>query len=596
MNYKTKLILILTILYIGISSSLYYIFLYNMDLSSNIYKDQVKDRVEKNYNLLLQENRTFANHIFYQHINTDKIIKLFKTNQREKLYELLKDDYQNWKSEFNVRQVHFHSKEMSSFLRMHKPNKYGDSLIGIRQSVEYANKNKKYFETFEEGRIFNGFRHIYPIFDHQTDEFIGTVEISFSAYTIINGFVNNFDSAANFLINGDVVDKKVFNTEKSNYVASPIDGFYFDKLILNKLKKIDKNIKSNKKSPKILKQLSSKILEGDTFIVNFKNAGELVVVIPIKNKLTNKVIASINIMEKDQFIKDEYEDFIFKFASSIFILLLIVLFIYNTIISRRKAIKEQYEINQKLQQKVQEALLENTKQLQALQQQSKLASMGEMIGAIAHQWRQPLNVISTSIQNLKYDYEDGYLNDQKFVYDFIDKNKKTVMFMSKTIDDFRNFYRIDKEKSDFNIKEVTQSVIDMQIIQLNNNKIEISLEGEDFIFYGLESEYQQVILNLLNNAKDILVEKNIEEPKIEIILENRSTISVKDNGGGISDEVLDRIFEPYFTTKEQGKGTGMGLYMSKMIIEDNMDCKLDVKNRDDGACFYIEFNKDYLKS
>jgi len=244
------------------------------------------------------------------------------------------------------------------------------------------------------------------------------------------------------------------------------------------------------------------------------------------------------------------------------------------------------KITATLEEKISEAIKENTKQLQLLQQQTKMAQMGEMIGAIAHQWRQPLNTLSTSIQNLKYDYQDGYLNDEVFIKAFINKQKDTIKFMSTTIDDFRNFFRVDKAKKNFQIKEATQSVITMLSSQIYQNNIKLNIEADELEYYGLESEYQQVILNIINNAKDALVENNIKDPTINIIIKN-NTISIQDNAGGIPKDILERIFEPYYTTKEQGKGTGMGLYMSKMIIEDNMGAKLSVSNSSHGAVFKI---------
>ncbi len=243
------------------------------------------------------------------------------------------------------------------------------------------------------------------------------------------------------------------------------------------------------------------------------------------------------------------------------------------------------EINATLKQKIKDALMENTKQLRLLQQQSKLASMGEMIGAIAHQWRQPLNAININIQNLDDDFEDGLI-DKNFIDDFINKNIKIIKFMSKTIDDFRNFYRIDKVKKDFYVKKAIKDVLNIQAVQIKSHNIKLSLKGEDKIISGFESEFKQVILNLVNNAKDSVIENNIENPRISIeILKNR--ILIKDNGGGIPSEVLNRIFEPYFTTKDQGSGTGLGLYMSKMIIEDNMHGKLSVWNENGWAIFEI---------
>jgi len=199
------------------------------------------------------------------------------------------------------------------------------------------------------------------------------------------------------------------------------------------------------------------------------------------------------------------------------------------------------ELNKNLQNSIDIKVDEIRKKDNILQQQSKMASMGEMIGAIAHQWRQPLNELGLSIQNLEYDYKFGQI-DEKFIDEFIEYNKKTIMFMSDTIDDFRNFFRVDKEKKNFNVKEKTKSVI-------------------DFIYNGFASEYSQVVLNIINNAKDALISNNIINPYIHIFLENESII-IKDNAGGIPNDIIDRVFEPYFTTKEQGKGTGMGLYIS----------------------------------
>ncbi len=174
--------------------------------------------------------------------------------------------------------------------------------------------------------------------------------------------------------------------------------------------------------------------------------------------------------------------------------------ITNETLIEQKLKQQSRDQENALKHAIDKALEENTKQLQLLQQQSKMAQMGEMIGAIAHQWRQPLNVISTGIQNLKYDYKEGYLNDEKFVGEFIDKQKETIRFMSKTIDDFRNFFRVDKEKKAFNIKEATKSVVDMLSSQLKDKHINISIKGDEFEYYGLENEYKQVVLNIINNA------------------------------------------------------------------------------------------------
>jgi len=250
--------------------------------------------------------------------------------------------------------------------------------------------------------------------------------------------------------------------------------------------------------------------------------------------------------------------------------------------------EELHQLNENLEKLVNKKTKENIAQFDLLQQQSKLASMGEMIGAIAHQWRQPLNELSITIQNLKYDYEDGIV-DEHYVNTFISSSKKIIMFMSHTIDDFRNFYRTDKTKETFDVKEAIQKTVFLQQAQLLNNNIEVSIIGESFTLTSYKNELQQVILNLINNAKDALVENKITNGKIIIELANNS-IAIKDNAGGIDANIIDRIFEPYFTTKEEGKGTGMGLYMAKIIIEKNIKAKLSVANIQDGAVFRIDFN------
>jgi len=231
---------------------------------------------------------------------------------------------------------------------------------------------------------------------------------------------------------------------------------------------------------------------------------------------------------------------------------------------------------------------ENLKQQQLLQEQSKLAAMGEMIGAIAHQWRQPLNALGLSIQNLEYDFSDGYV-DKDFIKHYVKKNKETIGFMSQTIDDFRNFFRVDKIKEDFGVKKAIEETVSIQEASLKKHNIILSIIGDDFDIYGFRSEFQQVILNIITNAAYELKNCNIENPKIDIVL-GEYTISLIDNATGIHEEIRDRIFEPYFTTKEQGEGTGIGLYMSKVIIEENMGGTLSAVNqKDGGASFIIDF-------
>ncbi len=264
----------------------------------------------------------------------------------------------------------------------------------------------------------------------------------------------------------------------------------------------------------------------------------------------------------------------------------------STIIDISDIKKLQYnleELNQNLEEKVALQIEDIRQKDQMLQHQNKLASMGEMIGAIAHQWRQPLNAININIENLDDDFEDGLI-DREFINEFIDKNRKMIEFMSKTIDDFRDFYKIDKSKEPFSIKEAIKTTTEIKNAHFEGSSIDITVVGEDIWIDGYKREFEHVILNLLNNAVDAINNNSIYKGKIEITLDKKS-VSIQDNGGGIDQEVIERIFEPYFTTKDQGDGTGIGLYMSKVIIEKNMGGKLFVENCKKGAKFTIVFDK-----
>ncbi len=220
-------------------------------------------------------------------------------------------------------------------------------------------------------------------------------------------------------------------------------------------------------------------------------------------------------------------------------------------------------------------LLENEQQTQMMIQQSKLASMGEMLGNIAHQWRQPLTRLSYIFMNID-DLDEKEARSNK-----IKEGVKQLEFMSETIDDFKDFYTPDKQKESFSIAKETQGVLDLMRFEDIKMIIEIK---KDVKIYNYKREYKQVLLNLLLNAKETLDERNIQKPTITIFID-KNTIQIIDNAGGIKESKLEKIFEPYYSTKE--KSLGIGLYMSKVIIEKNMKGTLSVKNRDIGAVFTI---------
>jgi len=214
-------------------------------------------------------------------------------------------------------------------------------------------------------------------------------------------------------------------------------------------------------------------------------------------------------------------------------------------------------------------------------EQSKLAAMGEMIGNIAHQWRQPLSVISTSSTGMQMQKEYGMLDDEKF-HEYCEIINDNVQYLSKTIDDFRNFIKADKEKKEFILHESIGSFLKLVDGSIKTHNITMVLDiDQSIVLFGYPNELVQCFMNFYNNSKDVLQAKPEEQRYIFITSkqkENKIYISFKDSGDGIPEDVLPKIFEPYFTTKHQSQGTGLGLHMVYNMIIDSMGGTIEVQN------------------
>lgn len=228
---------------------------------------------------------------------------------------------------------------------------------------------------------------------------------------------------------------------------------------------------------------------------------------------------------------------------------------------------------------------------QLLIQQSRMAAMGEMLGNIAHQWRQPLNVLGVKIQELGISFKYGKLS-KELLDTNISMAMEVLQHLSQTITVFQNFTVPDKEKSLFRVGQVIADTV--QIIDENLKKEGITLNVNstgDPRINGYPNEYSQVLMSLILNAKDALLEYNTANPCITVHTwseNDRAVVTIADNGGGIKEKIMDKIFDPYFTTKDLGKGTGVGLFLSKTIIEKNMGGRLTMRNIESGSEFRIE--------
>ncbi|WP_323587264.1 cache domain-containing protein [Aliarcobacter butzleri] len=256
--------------------------------------------------------------------------------------------------------------------------------------------------------------------------------------------------------------------------------------------------------------------------------------------------------------------------------------------------KELEELNQFLEEKVKEEIEKNREKEQLLVQKSKFIALGEMISNIAHQWRQPLSELSSILMFIKFKYSINAL-DKETMEKKSQEADRVLEFMSHTIDDFRNFFIPKKEKEEFNLLKEVQLVINIISSTLDNYNIKIEINiYKDLKIISYLNEYKQVVLNILNNAKDVLIDKEIKNPLIKLTANedtNYVILNIEDNGGGVFVEPKSKIFEPYFTTKENSNGTGIGLYMSKIIVEKNMKGNLKVENTNKGAKFSIHIPK-----
>jgi len=263
-------------------------------------------------------------------------------------------------------------------------------------------------------------------------------------------------------------------------------------------------------------------------------------------------------------------------------------------IERQQYIQEIESLNKTLESKIEkinEEIEKNKEKGRQLQQQSKLAQMGDMISMIAHQWRQPLNVISAVGINLSLLSSMNILKDEK-VQESSKFIQEQIQKMSSTIDTFMNFVKPSKESKPFKLLHTVEEIMQIMGTQLTNHNIKVNIDSknENISIVGHEDLLEQVIINLLSNARDAFEEQTIENKNINIIIDMKNsipTITIEDNAGGIPHAIQEKIFNPYFTTKERGKGTGIGLYMSMDIMRKSFGGDLVYSTIDNGSKFEI---------
>jgi PAS domain S-box-containing protein len=259
-------------------------------------------------------------------------------------------------------------------------------------------------------------------------------------------------------------------------------------------------------------------------------------------------------------------------------------------------ITELENLKNNLEIKVKEEVEKNRKKDLQLLETAKMASIGEMIANIAHQWRQPLSAISSLASSTQLQQTLGLLNSEDIEANMREIINKTE-YLSKTIDTFRNFLKETKERKRVILQERIHIALDIVGISLRDNNIKLIHNIDTIKPISIElvvGELSQVIINIINNAKDILLERKVKDAVVELnllIKEDKIIISIEDNGGGVPENIISKIFDPYFTTKHKSQGTGLGLHMSYRIVKESLNGLLYVKNTNNGAKFIIEISK-----
>jgi len=570
----------------------------NIALNTHIHK------LQNHYKVLLNEQRTTADIEYHSLINNSNVLKILKNaaktkdpKQRDKLrkkfHSLLLNKY-NELIKRGVLQYHFVLPDNKVFLRFHKISKYGDDIGNIRSDFHYVNKKHTLIRGFAQGRTSHAFRNVYPIFNNEK-EYLGAIEISFSSEFLQNNLMNVSNIHSHFLVNKNIFDSKAWARDDLlvKYIQSIEHPDYM--ISMPKVHTIEEyHILVEKKIHGLKNIIKNKIKKGKQFAVFNPNtytdkSAYVISFLPIRNNIDNKVLAWIVSYEKDEFIKVTINN-----TNHIRIVLFIILcilfyFMYKTLDQKQmlqNAVKlkttELKELNENLEQKIIIEVAKSKEIELKLFHSDKMASMGEMIGNIAHQWRQPLSAISTGATGIVVKKEYGILKDTDLI-DTCNAINNHAQYLSQTIDDFRNYIKGDRDKKVFTLKSAIESFL--HLIEGSSKKEMITIIvtiDEIKTIDGFPNELVQCFINIYNNAKDAFIENKIEKKYIFITYKtvyDKIKLYIKDNAGGISDSIIQKVFEPYFTTKHKNQGTGLGLHMTYTLISEGMKGNIEVHNR-----------------
>ncbi len=592
-NYIFYVLFLLTF-----NGAVYFMSEQNLLNTKNAALENKLDILSTHYKILLDTQAKFADTAYALTVRNEKIIAILKeaiiatpqrqNELREQFHDLIVLDYAIFEKE-GISQIHFTFPNNHSFYRVRKPSKFGDDLTGIRKDFEYTNRTKKIYRGFVQGKTDYAFRNTYPIFDKNHNH-IGAMEVSFASDSF-QTYLNHLSGIhSHFLINENIFGKKVWEREDfiSNHLQSAENKEYM--LALGDIHTKKTCVKDNSlRLAPYSKEIATKMSKGKSFGIlleasDFFKEPQVASFLSLNNNSNDNASAYIVSYVEIKALSLALKNFVYIRIVMFFVSLLILYFIVRQLKSQEKL--KQLMIQEQENEKI------NQLQQQQIFEQTKHAQMGEMIGNIAHQWRQPLSLISTSASAILIKKEYGIL-ESKNEDEMLETIIQTAQHLSTTINIFRDYLKETKELQEVILQEKINSAIDIVKASLENHFIKIINEIDTIPpikITMIATELGEVVINILNNAKDVMVSYETEEPFVKITLEKNDTdavITISDNGGGIPQAVLPKIFDPYFTTKHKSQGTGLGLYMSKEIIEKHLGGKLEAFNNNLGAVFKI---------
>jgi signal transduction histidine kinase/CheY-like chemotaxis protein len=581
----TKIKLVFIVIAVSLELLLYLFLNYLKDTDIKQFESTYKTyHISQPLNATTGFYRKSANAIYKLYIDNDEILSIVnkasksddlevQSQERQKLWNKLKDEYEIFK-QTGIKQLHFHFKDTTSFLRFHKPKKYGDNLSNIRHSLVLANTEKRFVEGFEEGRIFNGYRYVFPL--TYKNEHIGSVEVSVGFNAIARVLHKDFHLQPYMILKDDVVKEKVFSNERKNYDESLISSKYYHEVnSYDNVSSLD--FDADRISEKTFEEVLSRHrdqfndkLESNHYFQHFENRKDFSYIIsfyPIKN-IKEKNIGYIVLMDKNyDYIKIE-NSFIYRFIFISLFFIVVLLFIFRL-----------ERLNIELKRSKEKAL------------EATLAK-SEFLANMSHEIRTPLNAIFGFINLLKkmkhQPKAEQYLN--------------TVMSSSQTlltiINDILDFSKIESgkftfERTSIETKKLFENIHQMFIPLANEKKLSLTLKYDGALEPFIETDttrISQVVTNLISNAIKFTPEHGTVELKVSC-KDNTLSVTVTDNGIGIPKDRLDSIFLKFeqadsSTTRKYG-GTGLGLAISYFII-DSLGGELKVESAvKKGSMFYF---------